>query len=89
MNNEGKNEGKKEKAFHLKKFINIKKIVKKPLTYKILFILLISFSFLRQPIQISHLNRTELKNNFLLLSLIFPWNRQSFFISKGKISFKS
>jgi len=75
------NEGKKEKTFDFKKFINIKKIVKKPLTYKILFILLISFSFFRQPIQISHLNRTEFP--------LYPVDERSSFDISGKYAYVS
>ncbi|QEE16786.1 LVIVD repeat-containing protein [Promethearchaeum syntrophicum] len=76
-----KNEGKKEKTFDFKKIFNIKKIVKKPLTYKILFILLILFSFLRQPIQISHLNRTEFP--------LYPFDERSSFDISGKYAYVS
>ena len=81
MNNEGKIEGKKEKTFNFKNFFNIKKIVKNPLSYKILFILLISFSFLRQPIQISHLNRTEFP--------LYPVDERSSFDISGKYAYVS
>ena len=60
-----KNNREIEKRVDNKIFNKIKKIMKKPLTYKILFILLISFSFLRQPFQISHLNRTEFPDYYI------------------------